>query len=286
MELFRVPPYNMDARVYVDEPFTEYPVIVRDTGDNSINTLTLTSGEDSYVTVPLSADYDSSYEIDVYERTTYIDVVRPYVDPKTKGTNATEILEYARNEELARAIIDSIITEGFYYKKKAMQVSGNGSDFIPMWVDGREVISVYENNVLVTDREYEITMDRTAIAQKYDGTVNRSEGAPLLLPASASDIQDYGIIGPTTSFPRSYDYTFVLAVGYKTIPSDIVRAAELLVEDISCGKLDYYKRYVSEYNTDQFRIKFGSQVFDGTGNLVVDKILSKYLKSIQTLGVL
>jgi hypothetical protein len=276
----------MDARVYVDEPFTEYPVIVRDTGDNSINTLTLTSGEDSYVTVPLSADYDSSYEIDVYERTTYIDVVRPYVDPKTKGTNATEILEYARNEELARAIIDSIITEGFYYKKKAMQVSGNGSDFIPMWVDGREVISVYENNVLVTDREYEITMDRTAITQKYDGTVNRSEGAPLLLPASASDIQDYGIIGPSTAFPRSYDYTFVLGVGYKTIPSDIVRAAELLVEDISCGKLDYYKRYVSEYNTDQFRIKFGSQVFDGTGNLVVDKILSKYLKSIQTLGVL
>jgi hypothetical protein len=129
-------------------------------------------------------------------------------------------------------------------------------------------------------------MDRTAITQKYDGTVNRSEGAPLLLPASASDIQDYGIIGPGTAFPRSYDYTFVLGVGYKTIPSDIVRAAELLVEDISCGKLDYYKRYVSEYNTDQFRIKFGSQVFDGTGNLVVDKILSKYLKSIQTLGVL
>jgi hypothetical protein len=78
----------------------------------------------------------------------------------------------------------------------------------------------------------------------------------------------------------------VLEHGYKKIPNDIVRAAELLIEDISCGKLDYYKRYVSDYNTDQFKIKFDTRVFEGTGNILVDKILSKYAKSIRGLGVL
>jgi len=74
--------------------------------------------------------------------------------------------------------------------------------------------------------------------------------------------------------------------GYKKLPSEIVRATELLIEDIACGRLDYYKRYIVDYNTDQFKIKFDPGVFEGTGNILVDKILSKYLKPIITLGVL
>jgi hypothetical protein len=286
MEILRIPPYNLNARIAVEQENTEYPVIVRDLGDSLISTLTLTSDEMGYVSVPLSPDFDASYEISVYQDTTYVDVVRPYVDPKTKGTTATEIAEYARNEELARAIIDSIIEEGFYYKKKVIQATGSGSDYIPVWVDAKEVIEAYENNNLVTSKQYEITKDGTAITQSYDGTVNRSEGSPLVLPASPSDIEDFGVLGPFSAFPKTYDYTFILGVGHRRIPSDIVRATELLVEDISCGKLDYYKRYVSDYNTDQFKIKFDGRVFEGTGNLVVDKILSKYLKSIRFIGVL
>jgi hypothetical protein len=283
MEILRIPPYNTNAKVFVDDPLTEYPVIVR---DHSVQTLTLTSDADSYVTVPLSPDFDNSYEIDVYERTTYVDVIRPYVDPKTKGATASEIAEYAKHEELARAIIDSIVREGFYYKKKAIETTGTGADYIPLWADAHKVLAVYENNVLVTDRTYEITKDKTAITQSYTGLLNRDESSPLVLPASQSDIEDFGIIGSVNAFPKTYDYTFILAVGHKVVPQDIVRATELLVDDIACGKLDYYKRYVSDYGTDQFKIKFDGRVFEGTGNLVVDKILSKYVKVIQTLGVL
>lgn len=286
MEILRIPPYDLSARIAVEQENTAYPVIIRDLGDSSVSTLTLASDSSGYVFVPLSSDYDASYEIDIYQDTTYVDVVRPYVDPKTKGTTASEIAEYARNEELARAIIDSIVDEGFYYKKKVLQTTGTGADYIPLWVDAKEVLRVYENNILITSRTYEITKDGTAITQTYDGTVNRSESAPLVLPASPSDIEDFGVIGSFSAFPKTYDYTFVLGVGHKRIPSDIVRATELLVEDIACGKLDYYKRYISDYNTDQFKIKFDGKVFEGTGNLVVDKILSKYVKSVRFLGVL
>jgi hypothetical protein len=87
-------------------------------------------------------------------------------------------------------------------------------------------------------------------------------------------------------FPREYDYRFILESGYTSVPSDIARATNLLIDDISCGKLDYYKRFISAYNTEQFRIQFDKSVFQGTGNLLVDKILSKYAKSITRLGVL
>lgn len=286
MEILRIPPYELSARIAVEQENTAYPVIIRDLGDSSVSTLTLASDSSGYLYVPLSADYDASYEIDVYQDVTYVDVVRPYVDPKTKGTTASEIAEYAKHEELARAIIDSVVIEGFYYKKKVIQTTGTGADYIPLWVDAKEIFRVYENNNLVTSRTYEITPDKTAITQSYSGTVNRLESAPLVLPASPSDIEDAGVIGTFSAFPKTYDYTFVLGVGHKRVPEDIVRATELLVEDIACGKLDYYKRYIADYNTDQFKIKFDGKVFDGTGNIIVDKILSKYVKSVRFIGAL
>lgn len=60
----------------------------------------------------------------------------------------------------------------------------------------------------------------------------------------------------------------------------------MLIDDIKCGKLDYYKRYISAYNTDQFRIQFDKNMMSGTGNLLVDKILEKYITSITKPGVL
>jgi hypothetical protein len=285
MEILRVPPYNTVARIGVENPSTSYPVIVRDLADNSVTTLTITSNADSEVLVQLPQEYDNSYQVDIFTDSTYVDITRPYVDPKTKGTTLSEIGEYAKHEELARAIIDSIVDGGFYYRKKVFETSGLGADYIPLWIDGKKILSVYENNVLVTDRGYEITADKTAITQSYTGTLNRDDAAPNLLPGAGSDMQDYPLFYGT-AFPKNYDYKFVLEVGYKTLPGDLVRATELLIEDIACGKLDYYKRYIADYNTDQFKIKFDGQVFEGTGNLLVDKILSKYVKPIKTIGVL
>jgi hypothetical protein len=87
-------------------------------------------------------------------------------------------------------------------------------------------------------------------------------------------------------FGITWDYRITVEHGYTTVPSDIVRATEMLIHDIECGKLDYYKRFISSYNTDQFRIQFDKGLFEGTGNIIVDKILSKYAKSITKIGVL
>jgi hypothetical protein len=241
----------------------------------------------------LSSKYDSSYRIEfdsvngeeafIYDDT--VELVRPYVNPNTLGETASEIVEYTKYEEIARAVIDSVIPEGFYYKKKTLEVVGFGADYISLWWDAKRILAVYENNELVTNRTYEITRDKTAITEVAVDRVNRNEQAPLILPAAGSDLVDANL-PPLRGFPNGYDYKFVLEVGYPTVPSDIVRAATLLIDDIKCGRNDYYQRYISAYNTDQFRLQFDSRVFEGTGNIIVDKILSKYAKSITRLGVL
>lgn len=292
MEILRIPSNTIQAVLSVTAAETSYDYTLTDLADSSTTTDSATSSTSSTVTIPLPSDYDGSYKITVDSTDHYIDVVRPYVDPTTKEETASDIATYAKSEELARAIIDSVVSEGFYFKKKVIETVGLGSDYIPLWVDAKRIVKLYENNVLIYDADnpelytyaFKVTDDKTAIVESTQKLVNRLEGAALILPAGGSDLLDtkYTYNG----FPRTFDYKLILEVGHPNIPSDIVRAAELLTEDIACGKLEYYERYISSYNTDQFKLSFDKMVFEGTGNIIVDKILSKYKKSITTLGVL
>ncbi len=292
MEILRVSPYPLNAVISMSSPSTVYNYEIEDMGDYSVSIGIATSDENSNISIELPSSYDGTYLIKVGGEEHFFEVVRPYVDPNSKGTTASEIAEYAKNEELARAIIDSIISNGFYYRKKIYETSGLGADYLPLWTNAQKLLKLYENNVLVYDvnsetpspLQYSLTPDKFAIVESFDGTLNRYEGAPNILPSAGSDSVDLN--WSYRGFPRGFDYKAVLEVGYKNIPSDIVRAAELLIDDISCGKLEYQKRYIADYNTDQFKIKFDSRSFDGTGNILVDKILSKYATSIRTIGVL
>jgi hypothetical protein len=292
MQILRVPPYNLTVTLDVSNASTEYEYTVVDMADFSELVGEVTSSTESKVIIPLSSKYDTQYKITVDGEDTYVDVVRPYVNPNEHGNTASEIAAYANNEELARAIIDSVCDVEFYYKKRVLETTGLGVDYIPIWVDAKEVIKVYENNVLLYDindlenavTDFEIIADGSAITMKYSDAINRDESARILLPASPTDIVelDYSARG----FPKGWDYRITLEVGYNKVPQDIKRATELLIHDIECGKLDYYKRYIGAYNTDQFRIQFDKAVFEGTGNLIVDKILDKYSKPIEFVGVL
>jgi hypothetical protein len=294
MEKLRVTPYlNIESGFTVPDEYTQdtdFLEILTDLSDLSFTETTHSAQGGDVITTTIPTKYDGAYRLEIRSSLDDLvdetfEVVRPYVKPSELGQTASEIAEYTKYEEIARAVIDSVIPEGFYYKKRTLEVVGLGADYIPLWWDAKRILAVYENDVLVEDRTYEITRDKTAITETVLDGVNRNEQAPLILPAAGSDLVDT-VLPPLRGFPNGYDYKFVLEVGYPTVPSDIVRAATLLIDDIKCGRNDYYQRYISAYNTDQFRLQFDSRVFEGTGNIIVDKILSKYAKSITRLGVL
>lgn len=292
MEILRLASTTPQATISVTDPNTEYGYTILDLSDASTTSGNVTSDNNSKVTLSFSKDYDNEYQVTIDGEEHYFTVVRPYVDPNTLGETATEIAEYTQHEELARALIDEVVSDGFYYRKQVVQTVGLGADYLPVWQNAQKLSKLYENNVLVYDASspnttsfnYKLTDDKTAITIDYDGEYNRSEGANLILPQAMSDLWDmtFGYRG----FAKTFDYTLHLEVGYKRVPSEISRAAKLLIEDIKCGKLEYVERYIKDYNTDQYKIKFDGRVFEGTGNMIVDKILSKYAKSIRVIGVL
>lgn len=304
MEILRVPPYDdIIVNFVVPSGYSDADIYARvtDMADLSVQDLEFlgwSTGDN--INIQLPGRYDNNYRVEIFTigegeeliHEEYYELIRPYVDPNTLGTTASEIAEYTTLELVARSMIDTFVPEGFYNKKVTVLGTGNGSDYFPLWEKVYRVFKVYENNVLVYDRstpdlnisDYSITPDRTAIQKVYVGELNRYEATGPNLVIGRGDIADYGAVG--TAFPVNYDYTFLVDYGYLTVPADIEYATKLLIEDLKCGKLDYYKRYVTAYNTDQFRIQFDKTMLSGTGNFLVDKILEKYVKTIVKPGII
>jgi hypothetical protein len=320
MEALRVPPYPILITYTVAEPNTEHIVEIMDKDRNDILAeYEVESSADSKIAIEVSGDltkYDDSYYLVVYQELREqdsivvednLEIKRPYVNPQKLGTTASEIAEYAQYERIARAIIDSV-TGGFYYKVEWLDTTGQATDYLPIWDRAYKILKAYENSSLVYDASlaepilgewsYELSKDKTAIIKNAATTgliENRSQQKGLNLQVAPSDSfnvydTDYSENAYTFStgvaFPEGWDYLFLLEIGYKVVPHDIYEAAMMLIEDIKCGKIDYYKRYVTAYNTEQFRIQFDKTVLDGTGNMLVDKILDKYKKSITRIGIL
>jgi hypothetical protein len=303
MEALRVPPYPLTLKFDVPTSGDIYTLRLQDLVEHFVEESNITSAnlQITYV-IPLSKiEFDRKYEVKILNSDEEIvfednlDIVRPYTDPNKLGTTASEITEAKYNELIARSIIDSFVVDGFYNQKVIVQTVGEGLDYIPLWVNAYKVLRVYENDVLIfdvdeetNDRYFKLSLDNSAV-QEYipDSTesLNRLEKTLPNLPVSYGDLGYYG--WDTVTFPTGYDYTLVLDAGYKTVPSDIQAATEMLVNDIKCGRLDQYKRYVEEYQTDQYKVKFNAKkLFNGTGNIIVDQILSKYTKNITRLGIL
>lgn len=304
MEILRVPPYDdILVNFVVPTGYTDADIYARitDMADLSVQVLEFlewSTGDN--ISIQLPGRYDNNYRVEIFTvgegeeliHEEYYEIVRPYVDPNTLGSTASEIAEYKVLELVARSMIDTFVPEGFYNKKITIVGTGNGSDYFSLWEKIYRIFKVYENNELVYDRstpdinkyQYAITADKTAIQKLNTGELNRYESTAQNLPVASGDLGYYGYEG--IAFPSGHDYTFIVDHGYLKVPDDVEYASKLLIEDLKCGKLDYYKRYITAYNTDQFRIQFDKAMLGGTGNFLVDKILEKYVKNIVKPGII
>ena len=322
MRLLRKPPYPLSVTYSVPDSDAEYILVIKDRDRNDTivqeNVVSNEFAEISYTLPDSFSRYDDSYDLEIYSDADgemaeivvqdNLEITRPYVDPETLGATASEIKEYTDLEMIARTLIDNVVGGGFYFKTTWYETEGQGTDYMPVWEKTYSILKAYENTTLVWDASqtpsalgywnYLLTKDKTAIIKDpiyYVSEYERQAQKPPYIPVAPSDsftIFD-GEDSPYTStinvgvtFPQHWNYLFLLETGYKVVPYDVYEATRMLIDDLKCGKLDYYKRYVKHYSTDQFKIEYDKGLYGGTGNIVVDKILQKYVVSIAKPGVL
>jgi hypothetical protein len=322
MDILRVPPFPLSIDIEGLLASTDYLICIMNSYAEDLSEIPATSDVNGGISTPIPdyyARYDADYRLEVYENIgsnvrgdlVYVDtlsIYRPYIDVISSLSSPEEIAEAEEYEAVVRAMIDAH-TDGFTFKRSTIELTGNGSDFLPVMHRMTKVVRVYENNVLVYDAEnedpdwsniteYSISKDRTSIIETISGEVNRYDSRPFRGREVGSDsftTADYPYEAPTkvfpetnwASFPDGWDYTIVIEHGYPVIPQDIQKAAKILYSDLKCGNIQYRNSYIKEYESvNQFKIKIDERSMNGTGNILVDNILSKYPKTITGIGVI
>jgi hypothetical protein len=319
MNLLRQPPFPLEVSYLVPNEETEYLVqIYSDKAVLLYSFEDIVSDNEKNVSIVLPeyfSRFDGTYSLYVYslnegqpEEVVVVDTLsinRPYVNPYDFVQYSEDPDDFIYKERIVRNIID-VMSGGFYYRDRTIELTGLGGDFLAMPEKINRINYIYRNNVKVYDRFadpetkqdiYVISPDHSAITIKKEGVYNRHQSAPATLPLAASDsfnlysdsddpIAALTKIREFDLFPKDYDYVITGEFGWPVVPQDIQEAAKMLVDDLSCNKLQYVSQYIKEYKTDQFTIKYDDLASRGTGNMIVDKILSQYSNSFYRLGVL
>ncbi len=296
MELLRVPPFPLVLSYPAGtlSNNADYVVGLASTRNSFVVEYEVTSSATGALSVTFDDNisrYDAEYSLTAWEGTVdnkgdvvlldTLRIVRPYIDSAALAPTGQEE-EFAKYERIARIMIDNIVG-GFYYTSALYDIQGTGTDKLVVGHRVNKLLSLTENNVLVYEiegadnlQEYTLTSDKNSVIVFQDGVEdNRLEGRPVTLPTGGSDSYVPGYRSP--AFPNGYDYTVQVETGWPMVPQDIKEAATLIVEDMACGAPNYWSKYVREYETKDYRVDFHRPSFAGTGNVIVDQILHRYL---------
>lgn len=223
--------------------------------------------------------YSGNLEFNIYQSgsAVYSDgvkVIRPYCDisniKEVLGITSAQAVEY---ESTARAIIESQAGE-FQFVRKNKEISGMGMDFLPVNERIETLYKMYENGELIHDSTsatlnlYQISVDRSSIVP-IDQIQNKVEYQKVWRDRYLD-----------VSFANGYDYLVDGDFGYRFIPQDIQKACRLLITDLSQNNMQYINKYIEMFDNVEFRVQFAKEFARGTGNMIVDNILSKYKNRI------
>lgn len=79
------------------------------------------------------------------------------------------------------------------------------------------------------------------------------------------------------NLPAGNKVTATGLFGYESIPGDVEEAARILLNDYSCNEANYREMYIANVRNADWRFEFRANAWAGTGNAVVDDMLSHYL---------
>lgn len=284
METLRLPETTtVEVSFVVPNPSTLYILSYEDlttgvqysTTASSNSSKIVTFGLDSYYltyTGTLKANVLTSASSNVI--TDGIDVVKPYCDiTEVKNKLGITTAQAVQIEKVARKIIESEAGK-FNFQRKQKEIYGMGLDYLPVDEKISKLYYLYENGVLIYDYEnpelqqYRISIDGTSITTSVT-QVNKMEYKYVWRDRYLD-----------TDFFSGYDYIVDGDFGYQIVPEDIQEACELIMQDIVNNNLKYINRYIEEFDNNEFKIKFAKGISNGTGNMIADKILSRYKNRI------
>jgi hypothetical protein len=284
MEILRLPETtSIDVSFNVAQASATYIISYQDLNTYDRFSASATSDSAGVVTFTLDPrylNYTATLDVDVMTSASSIvmsdgiDIVKPYCDISSLANKlGITTAQTIQSEKVARKIIESEAGK-FGLVRKQKEIYGMGMDYLPIDEPIQKLYYLYENGELIYDYEdlnvqdYKISVDRTSIVTATE-RVNKMEYQRVWRDRYLD-----------TDFTSGFDYIVDADFGYKVVPEDVQEACELLIQDIASNSLRYVNRYITEFDNNEFKIKFSDGFQSGTGNMIADKILSRYKNRI------
>ena len=271
---------------------------------------TAASGASQVFTANLTEDsvaYDRNVKIEWVSSTAsgasttinYASIIRPYVtatriralaDISSTITDST--LE--KYEKRARNFINATTGMSFYKEKDTVVVYGNNSDVLTLRDPIIRIDYIYEDDILMYDAvstasfnkfDYDLEPSVSKRRIKAVGGENSASAKTITDDRHIMEFPDMVVIPYDGIFKKDYAYKIVGVFGYNYIPSNIELATALIVEDYLCNDWSVRNKNVESMKTDSYEYKYASGFAGGSGNLLVDKLLSEYTSQITMLAI-
>lgn len=190
-----------------------------------------------------------------------------YFKPIAPATNPT-YADFVESERVARFLINSYCLQSFGYEQATLAVEGNGDDSLPL---NRHLVSLdgvdwFNNNSIRPGNVIGLTEDKY-MEIAADGWVLRYQPNRVNIDP---------VWNPKPKFRRNITYMVSGYWGYKSVPTEVVEASKILTADLLCKDHKYRDRYIKSLSTGGTRIGFSDEVWQGTGNALVDDMLREY----------
>lgn len=229
----------------------------------------------------IKVEYITTSPLGAYSETEYIALVRPYASPeriKELADIDTAIVsddDLKKLERRARLSINSFVGFDFYKKKMYMEVYGNNTDVLTTHDNVLRVDYLYEDDLLIYDRYeednvigYPITITASKNRIKIFNTTEKSK--------EIYESPKFSIFDPGGIFKKDYVYKIEGLFGWEYVPADVEEATALLVDYYLCNDFHVRNKNIAELTNDSYTFKYSANGFTGTGNILVDNLLSNY----------
>ena len=205
-------------------------------------------------------------------------VVTPYfskaelIEHDVDMTSLTDA-QVIKLERLVRRIINAHVGQDFGYSEGALVVYGNGGSLLNTEKRVLSVTSVAQ----ASDPTAVYAIAFRPIHQGFSiEAIEYSSSDNIKVPAwEEATFGNFLPIG--ARYENNVAYLLKGKFGYESVPYDVNLAALALAEEFSCDENLWRDRYIKSISGDGFDVEFRSEAFMGTGSVVADQLLGKYV---------
>lgn len=228
----------------------------------------------------LKIEYVTTAVDGAYGEVQYASLIRPYataarirqlatIDSSISDDTLTKL------EKKARLYINSYLGMDFYKQKRSIVAYGNNTDILNLPDFAVKIDEIYEDDLKIYQ------YDSTTYELEYPIEITDSKNRIKIVNSSEKNTEimefpKFSVFYYEGVFKKDYSYRLEGIFGWEYIPADVEMATALLVEDFLCNDFNIRNKNIAQLSNDSYDIKYGGDAATGTGNLLVDNLLSYY----------